>query len=43
MNYGNAWTELMEIRGAEVTDGEVKIQKSAPLYKTPFKMGEWVG
>ncbi|NCB92827.1 MAG: CoA transferase [Clostridia bacterium] len=40
MVSGNAWKELMRIRGCDVADGEVKIQKSAPLYKTPFKMGE---
>lgn len=40
MNRGNAWKELMEIRGKDVGEDEVKIVKSAPLYKTPFKMGE---
>lgn len=40
MSHGNAWKELMEIRGNDVAEGEVEIIKSAPLYKTPFKMGE---
>ena len=40
MNKGNAWKELMAIRGKDVEEGEVTIIKSKPLYKTPFKMGE---
>lgn len=38
--FGNAWKELMMIRGREVEEGEVEVIPSAPLYKTPFKVKE---
>lgn len=42
MNPGNAFDELMKIRGRELTADELCFTNPEPLYKTPFQLGETV-
>ena len=41
-NCGNAFAELMKIRGKDVSEDEIRFINPESLYQTPFRIGETV-